>query len=213
MEKLKKQIIAGLVLSALLAITCQRRVSDFFPLVPGAVKIMEVTERRIAGTDTISRQEVRVAEVVKGIKDIPGLGKVWVVEVPLGNGKSTIYYYERSGDTIFKLVPDRTGKAERIVYLIQPLNLGQRWFDSADKREESEVAACEPVTVPAGSFDRCFRIETRSNRVNFRQTLWLASGLGVIKRQKSQTWNRGDTTFELFQEEQLVEYRILKDKK
>ncbi|MGB9742524.1 MAG: hypothetical protein ACP5JB_03600 [candidate division WOR-3 bacterium] len=213
MAKLKNSIIAGLLLLLPPLTTCQRRTADFFPLIPGAVKIMEVTERRIAGTDTTSRQEVRVAEVIKGVKNIPDLGKVWVVEVPLGNGKSILNYYQRHGDTIIKFVPDRTGHAERIVYLVQPLTIGQRWFDSPEKREETRVTACEPVTVPAGSFAQCFRVETRSTRVNFHQTIWLASGLGVVKRQKSQTWTRGDTTFALYQEEQLVEYRILKNRK
>jgi hypothetical protein len=214
MYRQKNQVtIIAVVLSLSLLSGCRRRVSDFFPLIPGAVRIMEITERRIAGADTTRHQEVRVAEVVQGIKQIPGLGKVWVVEVPLGNGRSTLYYYEKHLDTIFKFVPDRKGIAQRIVYLIQPLSVGQKWFDSEEKRELSEVVACEPVAVPAGSFPQCFRVETKSERVNFHQTIWLASGLGVVKRQKLQTWTRNDTTFELFQEEKLVEYRILKDRK
>lgn len=213
MKTLKKNTVVGSVVLLLIVTTCRRKVSDFFPLIPGAVKIMEVTERQIIGVDTITRHEVRVTEVVHGQNQIPNLGKVWVVEAPLGNGRSTIYYYDRSGDTILKLVPDRTGNAERIVYLIQPLTVGQKWFDSNEKREETEVVACEPVTVPAGSFTQCFRLETKSNRVKYQQTLWLASGLGVVKRTKFQTWSRGDTNFELFRQEELVEYRILKNKK
>lgn len=171
---------------------------------------MKVSERVVSGRDTTIHCEVRVVEVVKGLKEVPRLGKVWVVETPLQSGSSTMYYYERKGDTIFKLVPGRGGMVERIVYLIQPLSVGRKWFDSYEEREETEVVAQEDVTVPAGSFAACFRVETKSSKVNFHQTLWLASGLGVVKREKEQSWTRGDTSFELFRAEELVEYRILK---
>ncbi len=192
---------------------CRREQADFFPLIPNAVRIMQVTEQRVAGKDTTVYSEVRVVEVVKGLKKVPRLGKVWVVETPLKAGSSSMYYYERKGDTIFKLVPGRGGMVERIVYLIQPLSVGRRWFDSYQEREESEVVVQEDVTVPAGSFARCYRVETRSGRVNFHQTLWLASGLGVVKREKQQNWTKGDTSFGILRVEELVEYRILKSKR
>jgi hypothetical protein len=174
---------------------------------------MQVTERRIAGKDTSVKTEVRVVEVVKGIKEVPRLGKVWVVATPLDSGHSALHFYERHGDTIFKLVPGRGGLPERIVYLIQPLAVGKSWFDTEDGREETRVVAREPCHVPAGSFADCFRLETRSNRVNFHQTLWLASGLGVVKREKRQLWSKADTSFEIFRQEELVEYQIVRGKK
>lgn len=171
---------------------------------------MEVTERRIAGSDTTTRRETMVAEVVKGLKPVPGLGRVWVVETPLGGQKSAMFYFLRHGDTIFKFVPGAGGRVERIIYLILPLAVGRQWFDSEQQRERTEVTGSETVTVPGGTFQNCFRIETRSNRVEFRQTMWLAPGLGVVRRIKTQRWNQGDTVRELFRQEELVEYRIVK---
>ncbi|MEO0005020.1 MAG: hypothetical protein ABIK49_03345 [candidate division WOR-3 bacterium] len=209
----RRAFLTVFILLSILMSRCRRQYSDFFPLVPNAVRIMKVTERTITGKDTTVRSEVRVVEVVKGLKEVPRLGKVWVVETPLQSGSSTIYYYERKGDTVFKLVPGRGGRVERIVYLIQPLSVGRKWFESDEEREETEVVAEEDVSVPAGFFAGCFRVETRSSKVDFHQRLWLASGLGVVKREKEQRWSRGDTYFELFRAEELVEYRILKSKR
>lgn len=199
-------VITGLVLF----VGCRRQRLDFFPLMPGAVRIMKVYEHRVVGKDTTVHNEVRVTEVVRGIKDVPQLGKVWVVEAPLDSGKKTVYFYDRQGDTIFKIVPGRGGKPERILYLRQPLKVGDRWYDSEAERELTEVVALDSVDVPAGSFQNCYKLETKSSKVDFHQMLWLLPGLGTVKREKVQRWRRGDTMYELFQREELVEYQILK---
>ncbi|MGQ9708829.1 MAG: hypothetical protein ACUVUR_08180 [bacterium] len=202
------------IISALILMGgCRRRSSDFYPLLPNSVRVMQVTERRVVGVDTTVKTGVKVVEVVRGIMEIPRLGKVWVVERPLDSLHSTRHFYDRHGDTIFKLIPGRGGFPERIVYLIQPLAVGRKWFDTEQERELTEVVCQEQVTVPAGSFADCFRLETKSSKVNFHQTLWLASGLGVVKREKQQLWNKGDTCFEIFQREELVEYRIVRSGK
>ncbi len=192
---------------------CTRRNIDFFPLIPGAVRIMKVYERKVVGKDTTQSSEVKVVEVVKGLKKMPELGKVWVVEAPLDSGKSVNHFYERYDNTIFKIVPGRGGKPERIVYLIQPLKVGGTWFDSEAERELTEVVAQESVAVPAGVFRNCYKVFTQSKRVNFQQTLWLAPGLGVVKREKVQRWEKGDTNYELYRLEELVEYRVMKKTK
>lgn len=214
---MSKKLRAGLIFLIVLLTpfsACRRKLAaDYFPLVPGAVRIMEITERRITGPDTATTRETKVVEVVKGLRDIPGLGRVWVVEVPLGSQKSAMFYFQRQGDTVFKFVPGVGGRIERIIYLIQPLTIGKKWFDSEQEREENEVTGCEDVTVPGGTFRQCFRVESRSSRVDFAQTVWLASGLGVVKRIKTQRWTHGDTVRELFRQEELVEYRIIKKEK
>lgn len=199
------------VLIALVLITnCHRQRTDFFPLVPNAVRVMKVYGYRIVGKDTTTLNEVRVAEVVRGVKAVPKLGKVWVVEAPLDSGKATVYYYDRRGDSIFKIVPGRGGRPEKILYLLLPLKVGEKWFDSEAEREVTEVVAIDSVDVPAGRFENCYKLQTKSNRVNFQQTLWLLPGLGAVKREKIQRGMRGDTIFELFQREELVEYRVVK---
>ncbi len=200
-------ILFGISLLSLLE--CSKRQTDFFPLVPGAVRVMQVYEEKVVGKDTTVSEETKVTEVVKGRKKIPQLGDVWVVEAPLTAGKSTVYFYECSGDTIFKIVPGRGGRAERIVYLIQPLAIGKKWFESEAKRELNEVVALESVSVPAGVFQNCYKVQTISRQVNFQQYLWLVPGLGVVKREKRQTWTQGDTTWSLLRKEDLVEYRVM----
>ncbi len=171
---------------------------------------MKVHEQRVIGSDTVRWEKVMVTEVVRGEKDIPGIGKVWVVEAPLDSIRFTVYYFAKKADTVFKIIPARGGKPERIVYLLQPLVRGKNWYDSDDERERFEVVAQEAVSVPAGDFQNCFLVRTTSNRVNFQQNLWLAPGLGVVKREKVQRWSRGDTFCELLRQEELVEYRVLK---
>jgi hypothetical protein len=201
------------ITALVLFVGCHRQRLDFFPLVPGAVRIMKVYEHKIAGRDTTAQTEVRVTEVVMGLKDVPQLGKVWVIEAPLDSGKKTVYFYDRRGDTIFKIVPGRGGKPERILYLRLPLRIGDRWYESDAERELTEVVAIDSVDVPAGKFQNCYKLETKSNKVDFQRTLWLLPGLGAVKREKIQRWRRGDTMFELFQREELVEYQVIKKKR
>ncbi len=212
-KQLRTSLIFLIVLLTQLSACRRKSAADYFPLIQGAVRIMEITERRITGPDTTTTRETRVVEVVKGLRDIPGLGKVWVVEVPLDSQKSAMFYFQRQGDTVFKFVPGVGGRIERIIYLIQPLTIGKKWFDSEQEREENEVTGCEDVTVPGGTFRQCFRVESHSKRVDFAQTVWFASGLGVVKRIKTQRWTQEDTVRELFRQEELVEYRIIKIKK
>lgn len=204
------RIVLTVAFGALLFFSCRRQRADFFPLMPGAVRVMKVYEHRVVGKDTSRESTVRVSEVVKGLKDVPRVGRVWVVEAPLDSGRSTVYFFLRSRDTIFKIVPGRGGTPERILYLPLPLTVGKSWFDSDARREQSTVVAQESVTVPAGTFQNCYRIETKSQKVDFHQTVWLLPGLGVVRREKVQRWHRGDTMFELFRQEELVEYRVLK---
>ncbi len=201
------------ITALVLFVGCRRQRLDFFPLVPGAVRIMKVYEHKIAGRDTTAQTEVRVTEAVMGLKDVPQLGKVWVIEAPLDSGKKTVYFYDRRGDTIFKIVPGRGGKPERILYLRLPLRVGDRWYESEAERELTEVVAVDSVDVPAGKFQNCYKLETKSNKVDFQRTLWLLPGLGAVKREKIQRWQRGDTMFELFQREELVEYQVIKKKR
>lgn len=189
---------------------CTRRTSEFFPLIPGAVRVMKVYERQVIGKDTTEKSEVRVVEIVRGLKTVPQLGKVWLMETPLDSHRTINYFYQRHGDTVIKIVPGRGGKVERIIYLIQPLEVGRKWFDSEAARELTEVVAQEAVSVPAGVFENTYKIYTESKRANFQQTLWLAPGLGVVKREKRQRWSKGDTNYELFRLEELVGYQVMK---
>lgn len=203
--------VSTAVLIALVLISnCQQQRADFFPLIPNAVRVMKFYGYKIVGKDTTTVNEIRVSEVVRGLKAVPKLGKVWVVESPLDSGRVTVYYYDRRGDSIFKIVPGRGGRPERILYLLLPLEVGEKWYDSEAKREVTEVVAIDSVDVPAGRFENCYKLQTKSNRVNFQQTLWLLPGLGAVKREKIQRGMRGDTMVELFQREELVEYRVVK---
>ena len=73
---MKKNLMAvGFGLALLLA--CDREVpADYFPLKAGQQRAMKVFTRMIEGTDTTETTQVKVVEVVHGLKDVPGLGKL-----------------------------------------------------------------------------------------------------------------------------------------
>jgi hypothetical protein len=77
----KNLTAVGFGLALLLA--CGRQApSDYFPLRAGQQRAMKVYTRMIEDTDTTETTEVRVVEIVHGLKDVPGMGKCWIVESP-----------------------------------------------------------------------------------------------------------------------------------
>ena len=91
----------GFVLALLLA--CDRQApADYFPLKAGQQRAMKVYTRTIEGTDTTETTEVRVVERVHGLRDVPGMGKCWVVETPRDNGNSVLSFFRKGDDGIIQ---------------------------------------------------------------------------------------------------------------
>jgi len=205
---MRRLFLTGLMV-VLWVVGCGRQ-PDYFPLAKGAVRVMKVYERRVVGADTSETTQVRVVEAVLGEKEVPGLGKVWVVEAPLDSGRSTRYFYQMRPDSVLKFVPGRGGRPEQMLFLLMPLKVGKKWYESDKEREVSEVVANEPVAVAAGTFPSCFKVVTTAARVDLKVESWLAPGVGVVKRDKRLTWMQDSVRHELFSSEELVEYRVVK---
>lgn len=187
---------------------CGSRPPDYFPLKPRTQRVMEVRERRVVGAETTSVIQVEIIETIKGMKDIPGIGRAWVVEAPFDSGRTVNYYYVQSADSILMVVPGRGGRPERVLYLLLSLRPGLRWYDSDEKREINEVVAQETVRVPAGTFAGCFRVVQRSLRVDNRVEKWLAPDVGLVKRVRHLSWSDDSLHHTVLREERLVEYRV-----
>ncbi|MEO0074091.1 MAG: hypothetical protein ABIK43_05485 [candidate division WOR-3 bacterium] len=187
---------------------CGSRTPDYFPLERGAQRVMEVTEQRTSGAETTRVTRVEVVETVKGRKEMPGTGQVWVIEAPLDSNRTVNYFFQRRKDSLLMVVPGRGGRPERILHMLLPLRVGRRWFDSEERRESCEVVGKETVTVPAGTFAGCFRIVQQSLRLDSRVERWLAPGVGLVRRVKSLSWLDDSVFYSIQREERLVEYRV-----
>lgn len=68
-----------------------------------------------------------------------------------------------------------------LTYLAFPLEVGKSWMMGGTK---VQVVAIETVTVPAGTFNNCFKISYPSTGYEYSYT-WLAPNVGRIKRAES----------------------------
>lgn len=181
---------------------------DYFPLESQAQRVMEVEEKKVVGAETTLVTRAEVVETVRGTKEIPGIGRVWVVEAPLDSGRSINHYYVRRGDSVLMIVPGRGGRPTRVLYLLQPLRVGLWWYDSGEQREINEVISEETVSVPAGIFAGCFRLVQKNLRVASRVEKWLAPGVGLVKRVRYLAWLDDSVPHSILREERLIEYRV-----
>ncbi|MFO7638218.1 MAG: hypothetical protein R6X14_02785 [bacterium] len=200
----------SLLLAALLLLGCSnllfRSGRDYFPLVRGSLW------KYFDGTDTCY-VEVGRDSLVGGRSGTivytdfaPGL---WVKPTPESEVRQWVRRTLLRGGTEHVLE-----ERYALVYLL-PLVTGNSWSDEYSDtiiilgtdtlryrhRLEVRVAAIEPVTVPAGEFEECYRLEfTRTVVAEAESTAsyteWLAPDVGLVRR------SSGGRVIE------LAEYRI-----
>lgn len=186
---------------------CVRRQPDYFPLVSGAVRVMKVRQKVTTPSGTGETTFVAAVEVVRGERDLPQMGRVWVVESPADSAR---FFYRRSGDSIFEIQPGRGGRPKPVLYLLLPLRVGKRWHDTGAEEAERVVEVLEDVAVPLGRFADCYRVVTTHEDFDMKVATWFAPGVGVVRRERRLSWGADSLRREVERVEELVEYRLPK---
>jgi hypothetical protein len=185
---------ALLVAAALLLCGCSemllhRSSLDYFPLVRGS------EWKYLVGEDTAYYLEVlgdtSVGNTTSTAVAVNFLPEFWLKEPT----RISRYFYR---DTLIGSYPDVLEERYGLVYLL-PLVSGNSWQDSFSqtlygldtfdyhRRLEARVSGPEDVSVPAGSFYDCYRIEFTeeiggADTTTLSSTEWLAPGVGLVKK-------------------------------
>ena len=206
----KRSIAVGFGLALLLG--CGREVpADYFPLKAGQQRTMKVTTRMIAGADTTETTRVRVVEIVRGLEEVPGMGKCWVVESPRDSGRASYSFFRKHDDGIIELTQarDSTKPPVEMLYLALPLVKGLKWYDTKAESEMMEVTAQETVKVQAGTYPDCYVVAVKSTRGDWSMTQWLAPNVGAVKWENRAGWtDKEGTKHEMLKSAELVAFRV-----
>ncbi len=208
----KRLIAIGFGLALLTA--CDRQApADYFPLKAGQQRAMRVFTRMIDGADTFETTTVRVVEIVHGLKDVPGLGKCWVVESPRDTGRSFYSFFRKSDDGIIQLVQTAADKPPaEMLYLALPLVKGLKWYDTKAQREVMEVTAQETVKVQAGTYPDCYVVTVKDTRADWSMTQWLAPNVGAVKWENREVrTDESGKKREMLRLAELVAFKVPRD--
>jgi len=208
----KKLMVIEFALALLLA--CDGHApADYFPLKAGQQRAMKVYTRMIEGTDTTETTQVKVVEIVHGLKDVPGMGKCWVVESPRDTGQSSYSFFLKNDDGVIQLVQTSTEKPPvEILYLALPLVKGLKWYDTKAQGEVMEVTAQETVKVQAGTYPDCYVVAVKSTRAGWSMTQWLAPNVGAVKWENRAVWtNKSGKRCAVLKLAELVAFKVPRD--
>ena len=205
-------MIAGLGLALLLA--CDRQEpADYFPLKAGQRRVMRVYTRMIEGTDTTETTQVKVVEIVHGLKDVPGMGRCWVVESPRDTGQSSFSFFLKNDDGVIQLVQTSVEKPPvEILYLALPLVKGLKWYDTKAQGEVMEVTGQETLKLRAGTYPDCYVVAVKSTRAGWNMTQWLAPNVGAVKWENRAAWtDKNGRRCEVLKLAELVAFKVPQD--
>jgi len=197
-----------------LLLACDRQVPvDYFPLRVGQQRAMRVYTRMIEGTDTTETTEVRIVERVHGLRDVPGVGRCWVVESPRDTGSSSYTFFRKSDDGVVQLMPSGEDKPPvEILYLALPLVKGLKWYDTKAQGEVMEVTAMETVRVRAGTYPDCYVIAVKSTRTGWSMKQWLAPNVGAVRWENRAYWTgKSGEKREVLKLAELVAFKVPRD--
>jgi len=197
-----------------LLLACDRQApADYFPLKAGQQRAMRVFTRLISGSDTTETTAVKVVEIVHGLKDVPGMGRCWVVESPRDTGRSSFSFFRKTDDGIIQLVQTGADKPPvEMLYLALPLAKGLKWYDTKAQQEVMEVTAQETARVQAGTYPDCYVVAVKSTRADWTMTQWLAPGVGAIKWENRAVWtDKSGRRHEMLKQAELVALKVPSD--
>ncbi|MEO0078377.1 MAG: hypothetical protein ABIK86_05180 [candidate division WOR-3 bacterium] len=205
------RLLAALAILALSTACEQPEPADYFPLVPGAQRVMRVYTRLVTDRDTSETTVTRLVELVHGERELPQLGRVWVVESPRDSGRSTFTFFRKRDDGIIQVLPVPDRQPVEMLYLALPLSRGLKWYDSRDQREVMEVTNRDTVRLETGTFPNCYEVTARSTRQDWTLRQWLAPDIGPVKWENLSVWtDRDGVRRVLYRRAELVEYRASK---
>jgi len=182
-------VAGGLLMSGCSDMLLHRSGLDYFPLIRGS------EWKYVDGSDTTYYVEVlgdtSVGNITSTAVAVNFLPEFWLKEPT----RISRYFYR---DTLIGSYPDVLEERYGLVYLL-PLVSGTSWQDSVVqtlfgldtfdyyRRLEARVSGPEDVTVRAGTFYDCYRIEfteeTRASDTTIVScTEWLAPGVGLVKK-------------------------------
>ncbi len=197
----------GVCLAALLAGCGGYDNADYFPLAAGAERTMKVRTQAAVGAETTSTEAVRVEERVRGLEEVPGLGRLWVVEYALDSGPPAVSFFRRTEDAVTQVVPGDTGEPSELTLLSLPLTVGLKWFDTERRDLVMEVVALDTLVLGNDTFPDCFEVVTRGPGSDSAR-LWLAPNIGAVKWERYRSFRREDgRQVGIVQRAELVEYR------
>lgn len=196
-----------LLLSLILLLDCSgRREPDYFPLVSGTRRLIEISARKIEGADTIQKPRRRLVESVSR-EEVSGLGRVWVVTTTHDSEPPTRVFFRKDKAAVTQTMMLR-GKRAELTYLSLPLYEGKKWHDNESKQQVFQVVGKESVTVEAGTFADCFKVAVLGTTADWAMHLWLASGIGPVKWETRAAWNAEGKRHELLRVAELVSLQV-----
>jgi len=182
------------------------RQPDYFPFEAGVRKFMRVSTRTISDSDTTETTEVRLASVMLGERELPQLGKVWIVETPRDSGPSSYSYFRKTKEAVLQLVPRREGPPAEMVFLSLPLENGKFWYESEAKRQRLEVVGQETVETEAGEFPDCYKVAVIRRDADWAMHQWFAPGVGPVKWESRSVWEKDGVKHEQYRSAELVRH-------
>ncbi len=179
---------------------------DYFPLAKGARKHMRIFQRRIAGPDTSETTMVRLVSVVREERDLPEIGKVWIVESPRDSGRPSYSYFRKVKDAVLQVIPREGKPAAELLFLALPLEVGREWYDTDSRHQKFQVVARETVAVEAGVYPDCYKVAVVGQGVDWAMHQWFAAGVGPVKWETRSARTVEGVENVLYQRAELVRY-------
>jgi hypothetical protein len=182
-------VAIGLLLSGCSDMLLHRSSLDYFPLIRGS------EWKYVVGNDTAYYVEVlgdtSVGNITSTAVSVNFLPEFWLKEPT----RISRFFFR---DTLIGSYPDVLEERYGLVYLL-PFVSGNSWQDSFSqtlygldtfdyhRRLEALVSGPEDVSVPAGTFSDCYRIEFTeeiggADTATLSSTEWLAPGVGLVKK-------------------------------
>lgn len=203
---MKRIIFLALAVPVFFAGCPRQAAPDYFPLVKGARKHMRILQRRMGATDTTETTMVKLVSIVREERDLPEVGKVWIVESPRDSGRPSYSYFRKTPDAVLQVIPREGKPAAELAFLELPLAVGKEWFDTDAQRQKFQVVAKETVAVEAGTYPDCFKVAVLGQGVDWAMHQWFAPGVGPVKWETRRAVVRDGVRQDLYQEAELVRY-------
>ena len=166
---------------------CRR--PDYFPLRPGAGLTFAARTVEVTNGDSLVVEEHGYSFTVTGTRTETGLGRLIEVEFRRDSGAASKWLFQRRRDGVWLVLPGVASDfptAPGWLQIVQwPLRVDRMWYGNAERDVGFEVRAIETVEIPAGRFEKCFRIRARTAGSDSPIDFWLAPDTGLVR------WTRG----------------------
>jgi hypothetical protein len=140
----------------------------------------------------VGTQKGSSTTTIDGTRTVGGKKYYKAVVQPSGfpSNPTDVHYYRRYKDTFYRVFGAERDLGQ-MVFLRVPFRVGEEWTaKTSDGRLAYKVQAKETVTCWNGKRYRdCFRVLMRGEvgSLSFDDTLWLAPGIGLVKREGRRT--------------------------